>query len=126
MNEKASALVMKLAQDLMEFCDDMYTDPEWNQAFYRFVLYGKNHCGSNGCYVAGSKIDFLDDDMDDEFSRKMFKNGPKLFELLGKEKGLFLLAVDANAAYNIKFEFENLNRWNITKENDASGLPLDD
>jgi hypothetical protein len=119
MNEETSAVVMELAGDLMRCCDNAQSDPAWERAFYRFE--GESSwCRTNGVQVAGSEVEFLD------APSSMQKNGEKLRGLLGKDQCLFLLEVDANARYNIKFDFENMKRWKISKQNGASGLPVDD
>lgn len=47
----------------------------------------------------------------------------ELLKLLGKKRGVLLLSVDSQLNYDVKFEFEDVNRWKITKLNGATGLP---
>ena len=49
--------------------------------------------------------------------------GCALLSSMNKSRGLFLLEVGNQDDYNIKFEFEDLDRWKISKLNGGSGVP---
>jgi len=57
------------------------------------------------------------------FYERMNTYGANLLDILGKTQGVFLLTIDSGLNYDIKFEWQNLNRWEITKLNKETGLP---
>jgi len=42
---------------------------------------------------------------------------------LGNTEGVFLLTVDSNNAYEINFEYKDMNRWKISKSDGGTGIP---
>jgi hypothetical protein len=122
LNAKASELVIDLAQALMEFMVE--TQPGWRKAFFKFHRF-KTHWGSNGSYVLDSGVFLFNPIKHSAFSDKMNDLGLQLMKALDKPEGLFLLVVKAaDLSYEIHFEFDNLERWKITKEDDDdTGLP---
>ncbi|MEC4594383.1 MULTISPECIES: hypothetical protein [Nitrospirillum] len=53
----------------------------------------------------------------------MNETGAALLRALGKETGVFLLTVDTGAQYDIRFDWDDLDRWRITKLDGGTGLP---
>ena len=49
--------------------------------------------------------------------------GQDLLAALGKTDGVFLLVTDFNFDYEIKFEYQNMNRWRIGKFAGGTGVP---
>jgi hypothetical protein len=42
---------------------------------------------------------------------------------LGKDRGLFLLVADSSFNYEIKFEYQDLQKWRISKIAGGTGVP---
>ena len=43
--------------------------------------------------------------------------------MLAKERGVFLITVNANLEYDIKFEWNDLEKWKISKLDGRTGIP---
>jgi hypothetical protein len=54
----------------------------------------------------------------------IIKKGQELIAALGKTEGVFLLIADSNFDYEIKFEYQDMNRWKISKLGGGSGVPI--
>ena len=120
MDEAASAVVIEIAKEFIELLRSM--GPKWDKGYFRFRDEGLNY-GSNASYVVAAEATIVDPFECLSFFDSMNKKGVKLLELLGKKQGLFLVTVDSKFNYDIQFEFENLNRWRITKLDGGTGVP---
>lgn len=121
MNDVATEVVIKLAQEFIELMRTL--EPEWTKAFYRFRLEGDRY-GSNASYAVDSNISLIGALKWADFYDRMNAHGAKLLDILGKGQGVFLLTVDAEFDYDIKFEWDDLSRWEISKVNGGTGQPL--
>lgn len=119
-NEEQSAIVVALAQELVEHMGQI--DPHWHRAFFRFAL-APGEYGSTGSYIARTNVLMIDPFMHSGFFDSMNSKGAKLMSLLKKERGVFLVAVRSDYSYKIVFDFSDLNRWKITKLHGATGIP---
>jgi hypothetical protein len=119
-NEAASAVVIELAKEFIELVQSLA--PRWTNAYYRFRSEG-NRYGANASYVNGADVTLIGAIKNGRFYESMNKKGAELLRLLGKEQGVFLLSVDAQFDYDVKFEWNDLHRWEITKMNGRSGIP---
>lgn len=120
MDQEASAIVVGLAKNLIAFMRDL--DPSWKSAYFRFSSEGFKY-GSNGSYVTGSTVSLIDPFESGDFFNKMNSSSLELLKLLGKEKGVLLLSADSSFNYEMKYEFQDMGRWRITKMNGGTGLP---
>jgi hypothetical protein len=57
------------------------------------------------------------------FYDSMNAKGATLFSLMEKAKGVFVLVADSDSNYDMKFEWKDLHRWEITKMNGGTGVP---
>ena len=46
-----------------------------------------------------------------------------LFGLFGEPKGVLLLEAASNLSYDIRYEFADQSKWQITKLNGGTGIP---
>jgi hypothetical protein len=120
MNEESSSVVIELAKEFIELV--RLAEPKWTKAFYRFRSEGIRF-GSNGSYVVDSNVMLISALKNARFYDNMNRKGARLLELLGKSQGVFLLTIDAEFNYDIKFEWVDLHRWEITKLNGRTGVP---
>lgn len=120
MNEAATAIVVELAREFMRLMREL--EPNWSRAYYRFRSEGARY-GSNASYVSDADASLIGALKWAGFYERMNAHGVELLEVLGKPQGVFLLIIDSEFNYDIRFEWENLNRWEITKLNGGAGLP---
>jgi hypothetical protein len=120
MDEVCSVIVIELAKEFIEFIRQI--EPAWNRAFFRFCSEGFKY-GSNGSYIYDSKVMLIDPFKYNDFFAKMNEKSVRLLTLLGKEQGVLLLIIDSGFNYDIKFEYQNLERWRIAKVNGGIGVP---
>jgi len=122
MNDEASAVVVDLAKEFIELARSL--DSSWTKGYYRFRAEQFRY-GSNASYIGSSGVTLIGAMKNGSFYNSMNERGAKLLKILGKERGVFLLSVDNNFDYDIKFEWSDLQRWEITKMNGRSGVPED-
>jgi len=120
MNAEASAVVIDLAKEFIELIRSL--DSSWTKGYYRFRSEGVRY-GSNASYAGAPGVTLVGAVKHGLFYESMNEKGAKLLRILGKEKGVFLLSVDNKFDYDIKFEWSDLQRWEITKMNGRSGIP---
>ncbi|AXV76818.1 MULTISPECIES: hypothetical protein [Ralstonia solanacearum species complex] len=120
MDEIATAVVIELAKEFIELMREL--DPKWSKAYYRFRSEGGRY-GSNASYISESNVSLIGALKWAGFYERMNARGAKLVEILGKTQGVFLLTIDAEFSYDIKFDWEDLSRWEITKLDGGTGLP---
>jgi hypothetical protein len=72
---------------------------------------------------SGAGVQIIDVLKHKDFFHRATATGRALLQSLEKEKGLFLLIVDASFDYEIKFEHEDMDRWKISKCDGGTGVP---
>jgi hypothetical protein len=120
MSEESSAIVIELATEFIELMQRLA--PEWSIAFFRFSL-DPTKFGSVASYVSHPAVTIVDPFKHSGFFGGMNAKGVKLLRSLSKSQGVFLVVVDRDLTYDVKFDFDNLDRWRITKLNGGRGLP---
>jgi hypothetical protein len=120
MNAEASAIVVDLAKGLVEMLNSQHA--KWQEGYFRFCL-DVSRLGSNGSYVHESGVDLFDPFHGATFFDSMNAKSVELFKVLEKDQGVFLLKVNSEFQYDIQFDFENLDRWKISKVGGGNGLP---
>jgi hypothetical protein len=121
MNEEASVIIIELAREFIELVRNI--EPRWSKAYYRFRSEGTRY-GSNASYIVDSSAMLISAMKTARFYSSMNEKGAKLLSKLNKETGVFLLVADANFHYDVKFEWNDLKRWEITKMNGGTGVPV--
>ena len=116
----ATPVVIELAKRFIEFMRNLA--PDWTKAFYRFRAEEERY-GSNASYAVGSNVFLVAALKQAAFYDRMNALGATLLKDLGKSQGVFLLTIDAEFNYDIKFEWSDLHRWEITKLDGGTGLP---
>jgi hypothetical protein len=120
MNYESSAVVIDLAKRFVELTAAL--DLNWSKAFCRFCQDGPM-CGSSASYVAGSQVALVDPFENSRFFDDTNAKCQRLLKILGKDRAVVLLTVDSKLGYDVKFEYENMDRWRITKLNGGTGMP---
>jgi len=118
--KEESTIVIDLAKELIELAHRL--EPNWSKAFYRFCFEEHNH-GSNASYIGGVDVVIIDPFKNSSFFGSMNAKSVRLLESLGKNQAVFVLTVDSTCNYDIKFEYEDMNRWKISKISGGTGIP---
>jgi hypothetical protein len=121
MSDQAALIIVELAKEFIELVRNM--EPRWSNAYYRFRSEGTRY-GSNASYVVNSGAVLISAMKNAAFYARMNEKGARLLSAFNKEKGVFLLIAKANFEYDVKFEWEDLHRWEITKINGGTGVPV--
>jgi hypothetical protein len=120
MSDQKSTIIIELAKELIETIRDIA--PAWQKAYFRYCA-EELKSGSNGSYIVDSQVFLIDPFKQNDFFRSMNEKSGQLLALLEKNKAVLLLEADSEFNYDIKFEYENMNRWRITKIGGATGVP---
>ena len=95
-------------------------DRDLVRGFFRFRL-EPDVFGSNASFQSVSAVTLIDPFKHAQFFEDMNAMGRALLSSMNKTHGLFLLEVGSQYAYNVDFEFEDLDRWKISKINGGTG-----
>src|SRR3954467_6072382 len=105
MNDETTPLIVEIAKEFIGLLQVIA--PAWERGFFRFQSEPDNY-GSNASYAAGEEVVLIGTIRNNIFFDRENEMGRKLIESFGKTRGLFLLSVDSNFDYSIKFEWEDL------------------
>lgn len=119
--KESAPIIIELAREFMELIQKIA--PKSTQAFYRFRSEGSRY-GSSTSYVSDSNVTLISALKNAQFYGSMNEKGSKLFGVMGKVEGVFLLIIDDKFNYEVKFEWIDLHRWEITKMGDGTGVPV--
>lgn len=120
MNQEVSALVVEMAKKFISFMRDF--DSSWEKAYIRFSLDGSQY-GANGSYESRNGVSLIDPFESSRFFDEMNSYFIDLLKRLDKKNGVLLLSVDASFNYEMKYEFQDMGRWKISKMNGGTGIP---
>ena len=124
MSAQSNEIVVALARN---FTALLQTEmPGWRRAFFRFSA-DEFKYGSIASYERDGKVDLIDPFESGEFYLTMNEMAARLRELMARSESKFcvlLLAVDSSFEYEVSFENADTSRWQITKMNGASGIPV--
>jgi hypothetical protein len=121
LNERASALILELSQEL--FAQVPQTMPDWSKAYYRFCLAAEGKSAAASCRGASTKA--IEAATHAAFFQDMEDKAETLIKLFGKPQGVLLLIIGADASYKVDFDWDDLGRWPIAADGSISGLPQD-
>lgn len=124
MNENNSEIVIEAAKSYMAYMEEKH--PGWEKAFFRcHVNVGSNH-GGNGSYVKDGDV-FLHGSLRcQDLYENLVGHLYELWESLkteGKEFLVCLLVVDSSFNFNVYFEHNEANKWQISKLDGSNGTP---
>lgn len=120
MNDTASALIVELAGDYIGFLSEL--EPRWCKAYCRLYI-NESHSRAQASYEFDTRVELVSAVTWPDFYDRMLGYGAKLFAALEQKRGVMLLTVDLDYNYKVDFEWDNLNRWEITKMDGATGRP---
>ena len=119
--DEASPLVIDIAKGFISLV--MAIEPKWNKAYFRFCSQN-SVAEAKGSFVADSGVQIIDVLKHKDFFHPTAKKGQDLLAALGKSEGVFLLVIDSSYNYEIKFEYQDMSRWKISKLGGGTGIPL--
>lgn len=120
MDAQATTVVVEIAKEFIELMQTI--DPNWDRAYHRFRMDGARY-GSNGSYSVAGVVQLLGALQCSDFYDRVNKKGYDLFQILRRDRGVFLLTIDSEFNYHVDFDWDDIDRWEITKINGSSGLP---
>jgi len=118
--DASTPLVIDLAKSLINLMQQV--DPAWEEAWLRVAI-GDLVSESKGSYSKTGTVTILDVMAHKEFFHPTMQRGKELLLAMNRSSGLFLVTVYSNFEYKIDFEYENFNRWKISKLGGGSGKP---
>jgi len=118
--DEATPLVVDIAKSFILLVREIA--PSWSKAYLRFSNQG-SVSQVKGSYTHGSGVDIIDTTEHKDFFHRVARKGKELLNALGKSDGVFLVVVDPKFDYEIKFEYQDMNRWQISKLSGGTGIP---
>ena len=120
--EAATPLVVDLAKSFISLIRGI--EPGWSKGYLRFCSQG-SVAESKASYVRQSGVEIIDVLKYKDFFQAISARGQELLAALEKSEGLFLLIVESNFDYEIKFEYSDMGKWRITKMRGGTGIPTE-
>ena len=117
-----SEMVIELAKGFIQTMID--SNEKWDKAFFRFHS-DVNGYGGNASYTQGSSVNLLGQFKFDGFVEKTcdkFENLKKSLAQSNKPFCVALLVIDNQYNFKILYEYNDLDKWFITKI-DSDGIP---
>ena len=118
--QQSSVHVVALARQFIDLLQTIA--PGWQRGFFWFK-WEPNHDRYNSSYVRGDRVDLIGSIDNSGALEEIGKTAGKLAGSLDKTQGLLLLIVESSFDYEIKYEFEDLSRWRISKMDGLTGIP---
>ncbi|WP_423392069.1 hypothetical protein [Burkholderia sp. LMG 21824] len=124
MNERATELLIELAQHVVEQMRVHF--PGWNEAYVRLEAPSDSQFGGRASYRSGTCVELIASTVHKEFFAGVLRILPDLRNALennGRKFCVGLFRVNSHLQYQMDYEWNDPARWNITKLNGRSGLP---
>ncbi len=117
-----SPLVIAVAQQFVILLRKI--NRQWEKGYFRFRK-DDSVVEANGSYCVGSDVELINSVKYSVYLVDLRNKGEELLQAMGSENGVFVLVVTSSLDYEIKFEYENMDRWRITLLDNGTGLPKD-
>ncbi|MCC6787277.1 MAG: hypothetical protein IT547_05515 [Hyphomonadaceae bacterium] len=114
-----SELIIALAKRFLDFVRDVA--PANRRAFFRYD-FGEYRSGSIASVDLGVEVNLIDPFKHAVFYADMNALCDRLASTFEKPRGAFLLRIDESFNYDIQFDFDDANRWRISKIG-GTGIP---
>jgi hypothetical protein len=119
-SEEATPLVIDIAKAFIALVREV--EPTWEKAYLRFVAVDST-AEAKASYVHATGVEIINVLKHKGFFHSVTRKGQELLAALGKDHGLFLLVADSTFNYEIKFEYQDLEKWRISKIAGGTGVP---
>lgn len=120
MSDEATPLVIEIAKGFVSLLRQ--TEPKWQKAYLRFVS-DESGAEAKASFVHTDGVEIINVLNHKTFFHAVTTKGRELLAALGKDRGLFLLVTDASLNYEIRFEYQDMDKWRISKLSGGTGLP---
>ncbi|HEX7642813.1 MAG TPA: hypothetical protein VF472_11460 [Burkholderiaceae bacterium] len=120
LNERASATILELSQELFALVPQLAAD--WDKGYYRYCCAADGNTAAASCRSGTGHVP-VDAAAHPDFFRSMDEKAGVLIRLFGKSQGVLLLIVGADASYKVDFDWEDLGRWQIADDGNVADLP---
>lgn len=117
---EATPILIDILQSFISVLREI--DPHWQKGYLRFVSCDSS-VEAKGSYAHFLGVNIIDVRKHKAFFHSLPDKVDVFFNALEKKEGLVLLVVDSSLEYKVNFEFEDMNKWKITKMDGASGIP---
>jgi hypothetical protein len=98
-------------------------EPDFAKAYLR-LRYDSRNAEAKASYVRNDgTAEIVDVLQHKAFFHAMARSGPDLLFRMGKAKGIFVLLLASDFSYEIRFEYDNMERWSISKLSGGTGIP---
>ncbi|WP_156648813.1 hypothetical protein [Massilia sp. Leaf139] len=121
MSDESAKYIIELAKDL--FATMRVQNPLWQVAYFRYAKF-IGSTSASASYRTACEVELLSVFQHTEFFRRAKNLSDNIFLSLDKNTGMFLLVINKNLDYSVEFEYEDPDKWEITKRNGASGIPI--
>ncbi len=125
MNDQATALVIDLARHVIGFMRTTF--PTWREVYVRMDAPTDSQRGARVSYVDANGVTIIDVMEHRAFIAGIMNFIPQLRDSLannGRKFCVGLFRANAELDYHIDFEWNDLDKWAITKLRGATGLPV--
>lgn len=123
--DEQTALVFEIAKEFVELVRRV--EPKWSKAYFRFCLEGPRDGwtkhGATASYVIKSTAALIAASKHGTFYDSMNNKIMRLLTMLGKDQAVVLVVINSTFHCDIKFEYQNLDQWKITKMDGGTGIP---
>lgn len=122
--DEATRLTIELAKLLVR--DMQAMGAPWQKAFLR-AEFGDGEQSIKGSYALENDVRLFNTLEYKPMFAAVHEIAPRLREAssnAGRKACVALLVVDSNFNYEVKYEYENSERWAISKLNGESGIPV--
>jgi hypothetical protein len=123
MTPDASTLVLAFARAAIELLPTL--DPRWEKAYLRFHA-AKGVRGASGSYQKLGEVELFDAFEQREIFKLIHQYGGQLRQLLAPEPDctfVCLLTIDSDLTFGIKYDYDDANKWYISKLDGRTGIP---
>ncbi len=118
--EEATPIIVDLAKSFVSLMQGLASD--WSTAYLR-ICSREAMSEAKASYVHRSGVQIIDVLEHKEFFHAAAAKGRDLLAALEKSAGLFVLIVDSALDYEIKCEYDDMNKWRISKIKGGTGVP---
>ena len=122
MDKKVESALMELVARFADLLHAGYAG--WSIGYFRFYR-DSGHWGSNCSSIEAGRVRLGDAIKYSKFFEEMNKSCLALFDELKKDRGVMLISVNQRMEFRLNFEWDKLDRWQISKLNGLTGVPLD-
>jgi len=122
MHDARTGIIVEIAKRFIELLRQL--EPNWTKGYLRF-WFDPVQYGSNASFEKNdSKVLLVDTMKNRQYFAYFNQKGVELMKELGKPQGVFILVVDSSFDYKYHFEYQDLDRWKISKMDGATGIPV--